>query len=76
MRSKLRELIGLIGEAYPIIIKSPGSSPVGGSKRTTTTRDARGAGKDLGAKRGGVEELEADQKRKDERRRDPRREDS
>ena len=31
-----------IEEAYPIIMKSQGSSPVGGSKRTTTTRDARG----------------------------------
>ena len=29
----------LIEEAYPIIMKSPGSSPVAGSKRTTTTRD-------------------------------------
>ena len=31
-----------IEEAYPIIMKSQESSPVGGSKRTTTTRDARG----------------------------------
>ena len=31
-----------IEEAYPAIMKSQGSSPVGGSKRTTTTRDARG----------------------------------
>ena len=37
-----RGLIELIGEAYPIIMKSPGSSPVGGPKRTTTTRGARG----------------------------------
>ena len=31
-----------IEEVYPIIMKSQGSSPVGGSKQTTTTRDARG----------------------------------
>ena len=31
-----------VEEAYPSIMKSQESSPVGGSKRTTTTRDARG----------------------------------
>ena len=59
-----------VEEAYPIIMKSQGSSPVGGSsgRRRRETQEERETGRDSAE--------ETDQERKIERRRDPRRKDS
>ena len=60
----------LIEEAYPIIMKSQGSSPVGipSGRRRREMQEEREAGRDNAE--------ETDQERKTEGRRDPRRKDS
>ena len=52
----------LIKETYPIIMKSQEGSPVGGSKRATTTRDARGGRSQKRRRRGGRPEKEGREK--------------